>query len=125
MGEVRCRMTGVRIFSRTNGRGTGRSSRRGWTGRRFVRPGNVTGSPSGVVNSMRSRYMIQQLWHESRRQIGLPTPVRNLLRAYQELQAAEAASGARLGCARGGDMSDPETVRVIARLLNDHADKFQ
>ncbi|BBE49177.1 hypothetical protein RE2895_61080 (plasmid) [Rhodococcus erythropolis] len=55
----------------------------------------------------------------------IANPSAELVAAYQELQAAEAASGARLGCARGGDMSDPETVRVIARLLNDHADKFQ
>ncbi len=55
----------------------------------------------------------------------IANPSAELVAAYQELQAAEAASGARLGCARGGDMSDPETVRAIARLLNDHADKFQ
>ncbi|MBT2269054.1 hypothetical protein [Rhodococcus erythropolis] len=52
-----------------------------------------------------------------------PSP--ELVAAYQELRAAEAASGAQLGCARGGDMTDPETVRLLARLLSDHAEKFR
>lgn len=45
-----------------------------------------------------------------------------LVEAYRELQAAEASSGARIGCVRGGDMSDPKTVRALARLLSDHAE---
>lgn len=62
---------------------------------------------------------------ERRRADLLANPSPELVAAYEELRAAEAASGARLGCARGGDMTDPETVRFLARLLSDHAEKFQ
>lgn len=60
-----------------------------------------------------------------RRAEAAANPSPELVAAYEELRAAEAASGARLGCARGGDMTDPETVRFLARLLSDHAEKFQ
>lgn len=63
---------------------------------------------------------------EQKRQAELmANPSAELVEAYRELQAAEAASGARIGCARGGDMTDPKTVRALARLLSDHAEKFQ
>ncbi|MBP2527270.1 hypothetical protein [Rhodococcus sp. PvP104] len=55
----------------------------------------------------------------------MANPSAELVEAYRELQAAEAASGSRIGCARGGDMSDPKTVRALARLLSDHAEKFE
>ena len=63
---------------------------------------------------------------EQKRQAELmANPSAELVEAYRELRAAEAASGARIGCARGGDMTDPETVRVLARLVNERAEKFQ
>ncbi|WP_285182258.1 hypothetical protein [Rhodococcus sp. MEB032] len=55
----------------------------------------------------------------------MANPSPELVAAYAELRAAEAASGAGIGCARGGDMTDPETVRVLARLVNDRAEKLQ
>lgn len=55
----------------------------------------------------------------------MANPSAALVEAYRELQAAEAASGARIGGARGGDMTDPKTVRALARLLSDPAEKFQ
>ncbi len=62
---------------------------------------------------------------ERRRADLMANPSPELVAAYAELRAAEAASGARIGCARGGDMTNPETVRVLARLMNEHAEKFQ
>lgn len=63
---------------------------------------------------------------EAKRRAGLvANPSPELVAAHEELRAAEAASGARIGCARGGDMTDPETVRVLARLVSDVAEKFQ
>ncbi|MGE2767119.1 hypothetical protein ACQGAO_00030 [Rhodococcus sp. 1.20] len=63
---------------------------------------------------------------EQKRQAELmANPSAELVAAYAELRAAEAASGSRIGCARGGDMTDPKTVRALARQLSDHAEKFQ
>ncbi|MDN3461108.1 hypothetical protein [Rhodococcus sp. APC 3903] len=62
---------------------------------------------------------------QKRRAELMANPSAELVEAYRELQAAETASGAQIGCARGGDMSDPKTVRALARLLSDHAEKFQ
>ncbi|WP_259349241.1 hypothetical protein [Rhodococcus sp. UFZ-B548] len=62
---------------------------------------------------------------QKRRAELMANPSPELVAAYVELRAAETASGARIGCARGGDMSDPKTVRALARLLSDHAEKFQ
>jgi hypothetical protein len=62
---------------------------------------------------------------QKRRADLMANPSAELVEAYRELQAAEAASGARIGCARGGDMTDPKTVRALARLLSDDAEKFQ
>ncbi|GCB59548.1 hypothetical protein rerp_59560 [Rhodococcus erythropolis] len=60
---------------------------------------------------------------EQKRQADLmANPSAELVAAYRELQAA---SGARIGCARGGDMTNPKTVRALARALSDHAEKFQ
>ncbi|ALU73307.1 MULTISPECIES: hypothetical protein [Rhodococcus] len=60
-------------------------------------------------------------WQRRAERVANPSP--ELIAAYQQLQAAEAASGARIGCARGGDMSDPKTIRALARLLSDHANR--
>ncbi|QXC46880.1 hypothetical protein KSE96_33015 (plasmid) [Rhodococcus qingshengii] len=62
---------------------------------------------------------------QKRRAELMANPSAELVAAYAELRAAEAASGARIGCARGGDMTDPKTVRALARLLSDDAEKFQ
>lgn len=62
---------------------------------------------------------------QKRRAELMANPSAELVEAYRELQAAETASGARIGCARGGDMTDPKTVRALARLLSDPAEKFQ
>ncbi|MCZ4547220.1 hypothetical protein [Rhodococcus qingshengii] len=62
---------------------------------------------------------------QKRRADLMANPSPELVAAYAELRAAEAASGARIGCARGGDMTDPETVRVLARLVNERAEKLQ
>ena len=62
---------------------------------------------------------------QKRRAELMANPSAELVEAYRELRAAEAASGSQIGCARGGDMSDPKTVRALARLLSDHAEKFQ
>ncbi|MCW2092982.1 UNVERIFIED_ORG: hypothetical protein M2328_006335 [Rhodococcus erythropolis] len=62
---------------------------------------------------------------QKRRAELMANPSPELVAAYAELRAAEAASGARIGCARGGDMTDPETVRVLARLVSEHAEKLQ
>ena len=62
---------------------------------------------------------------QKRRAELMANPSPELVAAYAELRAAEAASGARIGCARGGDMTDPKTVRALARLLSDYAEKFQ
>ena len=59
-------------------------------------------------------------WQRRAERVANPSP--ELIEAYRELQAAEAASGARIGYARSGDMSDPKTVRALARLLSDHAE---
>lgn len=42
----------------------------------------------------------------------------DLLDAYRELHDAEKRTGARINCARGADMSDPATVRRLARVLD-------
>lgn len=62
---------------------------------------------------------------QKRRAELMANPSAELVEAYRELRAAEAASGARIGCARGGDMTDPKTVRALARQLSDHTEEFQ
>lgn len=62
---------------------------------------------------------------QKRRAELVANPSAELIAAYQELRAAEVACGGRLGCARGADMTNPETVRGLARLLNSHADEFR
>lgn len=57
---------------------------------------------------------------QKRRADLMANPSPELVAAHEELRAA---SGARSGCARGGDMTDPKTVRAL--LLSDHAEKFQ
>ena len=59
---------------------------------------------------------------QKRRAKLMANPSAELVEAYRKSQSAEAASDPRIGCARGGDMSDPKTVRAPARLLSDHAD---
>jgi hypothetical protein len=41
-----------------------------------------------------------------------------LLDAYRELRDAEKRTGAKLGCARGANMSDAATVRALAKVLD-------
>lgn len=53
----------------------------------------------------------------------MANPSPDLVAAYEELRATEIGSGARLGCAFVGDMSDPHTVRTLTRLLSDRTDK--